>query len=191
MTLDMSGIVLCVATAEGMATFASRWMDRKILHASTDVAGDKSYFKNKLIFLDSDSTLCDVVTIWIKSINTLGKKMWSRNTWDKFISIFHSNLVNPKGLHDIWVRIKVGPERQVHFWYRWFSSCKVSGTESDYPNGGWASPSWAVNSLKSVKPSKDEFRLGCLNSFFSIPLLLYFLFLLIPIFWIFWFSLRF
>lgn len=68
MILDMSGIVLCVATAEWMATFASRWMDRKILHASTDVAGDKSYFKNKLIFLDSDSTLCDVV-IHLNKVN--------------------------------------------------------------------------------------------------------------------------
>lgn len=113
--------------------------------------------------------------------------MWSRNTWDKFFSIFHSNLVNPKGLHDIWIRIKVGPERQVHFWYKWLSSCKVSGTESDYPNGGWASPSWAVNSLKSVKPSKDEFSLGCLNPFFlcsfavifSFPAYSYFLNILI------------
>lgn len=26
---------------------------------------------------------------------------------------------NPKGLHDMWVRTKVGPERQVHSWYRW------------------------------------------------------------------------
>ena len=61
MILDMSGIVLCVATAEWMATFASRWMNRKILHASTDAAGDNSYFKNQFTFLDSDSTLCDVV----------------------------------------------------------------------------------------------------------------------------------
>lgn len=68
MILDMSGIVLCVATAEWMATFASTWMDRKILYASTDVAGDKSYFKNLVIFLDSDSTLCDVV-IHLNKVN--------------------------------------------------------------------------------------------------------------------------
>lgn len=68
MILDMSGIVLCVATAEWMATFASRWMDRKILYAFTDVAGDKSYFKNLLIFLDSDSTFCDVV-IHLNKVN--------------------------------------------------------------------------------------------------------------------------
>jgi len=36
-------------------------MNRKILHASTDAAGDSSYFKNQLTFLDSDSTLSDVV----------------------------------------------------------------------------------------------------------------------------------
>lgn len=40
----------------------------KPLHASTDVAGDKFYFKNKLIFLDSDSTLCDVV-IHLNKVN--------------------------------------------------------------------------------------------------------------------------
>lgn len=61
MILDMSGIVLRVATAEWMATFTSRWMNKKILLASTDTAGDNSYFKNQLPFLDSDSTLCDVV----------------------------------------------------------------------------------------------------------------------------------
>lgn len=73
MILDMSGIVLYVATAKWTATFAPRWMDRKILHASTDAAGDSSYFKNQLTFVDSDSTLCDVV-IHFKSINTLEKK---------------------------------------------------------------------------------------------------------------------
>lgn len=36
-----------------------------------------------------------------------------------FWPVFHSNLMNPKGLDDIWVRLKVGPERQVHSWYRW------------------------------------------------------------------------
>lgn len=51
MILDMSGIDLCVATAEWTATFASRWMNKKILHASTDTAGDNSYFKNQLTFL--------------------------------------------------------------------------------------------------------------------------------------------
>lgn len=85
MILDMSGIVLYVATAKWMATFAYRWMGRKILHASTDAAGDSSYFKNQLTFLDSDSTSCDIV-IHFKSINTLEKKMWSRNIWGKFFS---------------------------------------------------------------------------------------------------------
>lgn len=75
-----------------------------------------------------------------------------------------------------------------------FSSFKVSGTDPGYPNEGWTSPSWAVNSLKSVKPSKDEFSLKCLNPFFFfffIHLLLYFLFLLTPHFWLFSFSLCF
>lgn len=85
-----------------------------------------------------------------------------------FWPVSHSNLMKPKGLHDIWVSIKLAQRGKFILGIGGFSSYKISGTEPDYPNEGWTSPNCVVNSLKSVKPSKDEFSLRCLNTFFSV-----------------------